>query len=115
MRPSGIAARRLREGRPSQLPSENLRGAPSPNHADEAAYLPHVVITGRSRHDHKITVYLSASELARLDQAVGYIRYRLGVKTDRGHVVRAAISVMLQDLSNAGSRSWLIDRLREIR
>ena len=67
--------------------------------------------TGRERHDQKITVYLSASELLELEHARLRLR-RLGVALDRGRLVREAIAVLLADLDARGEASVLATRLR---
>jgi hypothetical protein len=92
-----------------------LRSTPRPSEGGEEGYETPTPTTGRTRHEHKITVYLSTEELELLDRAVGHIRYRQGIRTDRGHVVRAAIGIVIQDLEISGSRSWLVERLRRIR
>jgi hypothetical protein len=66
--------------------------------------------TGRERHDHKITVYLSASELLDLEHARLALR-RLGVVIDRGRLVRETIAVLLADLDARGKDSLLAHRL----
>ena len=65
--------------------------------------------TGREKHDHKITVYLSASELLDLEHARLALR-RLGVVIDRGRLVREAIAVLLADLDARGKDSLLARR-----
>ena len=66
--------------------------------------------TGRERHDHKITVYLSASELLDLEHARLALR-RLGIVIDRGRLVREAIAVLLADLDARGEDSLLARRI----
>jgi hypothetical protein len=62
--------------------------------------------SGREKHDHKITVYLSAGELLDLEHARLVMR-RLGVVVDRGRLVREAIAVLLADLDARGKDSLL--------
>lgn len=71
--------------------------------------------TGRTRHTHKITVYLSADELHALDTMTAHIRYRLGIRADRGRLVREALALAVWDVDMRSERSWLVERLREIR
>lgn len=66
--------------------------------------------TGREKHDHKITVYLSAGELLDLEHARLVLR-RLGVVVDRGRLVREAIAVLLADLDARGKDSLLARRM----
>lgn len=66
----------------------------------------------RSRHDEKITVYISADELMALETARLTLRGQHGVAADRGRIVREAISVLLADLGEHGGDSVLVRRLR---
>jgi hypothetical protein len=66
--------------------------------------------TGREKHDHKITVYLSAGELLDLEHARLALR-RLGLVIDRGRLVREAIAVLLADLDTRGRDSVIARRL----
>ncbi|QUH04325.1 hypothetical protein HUO13_29220 [Saccharopolyspora erythraea] len=68
--------------------------------------------SGRSKHDSKITVYVSAEELVGLEQARLALRAEHGVAVDRGRIVREAIAVLLADLDERGSDSILVRRLR---
>jgi hypothetical protein len=67
--------------------------------------------TGRERHDQKITVYLSASELLELEHARLRLR-RLGVALDRGRLVREAIAILLADLDARGDDSLVVRNIR---
>jgi hypothetical protein len=66
--------------------------------------------TGRERHDQKITVYLSATELLDLEHARLKLR-RLGHVLDRGRLVREAIAILLADLDARGSGSLIARRI----
>ena len=50
--------------------------------------------SGRQRHDEKITVYLSSDELVALDEAKSALYRDLGMKVDRGRIVREAVAVV---------------------
>jgi hypothetical protein len=80
-----------------------------------AAPLPAVTddrqVTGRERHDQKITVYLSAAELLDLEHARLSLR-RLGFMVDRGRLVREAIAILLADLDARGPGSLIARRIR---
>ena len=67
--------------------------------------------TGRERHDQKITVYLSASELLDLEHARLTLR-RFGFVVDRGRLVREAIAILLADLDARGKDSVIARRIR---
>ena len=68
--------------------------------------------TERSKHDEKITVYISADELLALETARVALRGKHGVAADRGRIVREAIAVVLADLGERGEESVLVRRLR---
>jgi hypothetical protein len=70
--------------------------------------------TDRTKHDEKITVYISADELVALESARLTLRAQHGVAADRGRIVREAISVLLADLTERGEDSVLVRRLRGI-
>jgi hypothetical protein len=68
--------------------------------------------TERTKHDEKITVYISAEELLALETARLTLRGQHGVAADRGRIVREAIAVLLADLDERGEESVLVRRLR---
>ena len=68
-------------------------------------------VTGREKHDQKITVYLSATELLDLEHARLRLR-RFGFVLDRGRLVREAISILLADLDARGPDSLVARRFR---
>ena len=87
-------------GQPMLQPRVATRGRPARNRAD------------RSKHDEKITVYISADELVALEGARLALRAQHGVAADRGRIVREAISVLLADLAERGDDAVLVRRLR---
>jgi hypothetical protein len=68
--------------------------------------------TERTKHDEKITVYISADELIALETARLTLRGHHGVAADRGRIVREAIAVLLADLEERGEDAVLVRRLR---
>ena len=66
----------------------------------------------RTKHDEKITVYISAEELLALEGARLTLRGQHAVAADRGRIVREAVSVLLADLAERGEESVLVRRLR---
>jgi len=78
--------------------------APVPAASDERQ------ATGRERHDQKITVYLSASELLELEHARLKLR-RFGFVLDRGRLVREAVAILLADLDARGRDSLIALRV----
>jgi hypothetical protein len=86
--------------------AELLRSvAPDPVGSDERQ------ATGREKHDQKITVYLSATELLDLEHARLALR-RFGFAADRGRLVREAIAILLADLDARGKDSLVARRVR---
>ena len=85
---------------PMLQPSVPTRGRPVRNKND------------RTKHDEKITVYISADELLALESARLTLRGQHGVAADRGRIVREAISVLLADLAERGEDAVLVKRLR---
>ena len=104
--------------------SPALRGSSTARRSEESAEqqptMQHVVPTRgrparrpeRSKHDEKITVYISADELLALETARVALRGQHGVAADRGRIVREAIAVILADLDERGDDSVLVRRLR---
>jgi hypothetical protein len=86
---------------PVGTPSVPTRGRPQKS-----------VRADRSKHDEKITVYLSADELFGLESARLVLRGQHGIAADRGRIVRDAIAVILADLEERGDESVLVRRLR---
>ena len=68
--------------------------------------------TERTKHDEKITVYISADELVALESARLSLRAQHGLAADRGRIVREAVSVLLADLAEHGENSVLVRRLK---
>ena len=95
-----------------------FRGSPPPAAAPMAAVGP--LKRGRpargraerTRHDEKITVYISADELVALEGARLALRAQHGLAADRGRIVREAVSVLLADLAEHGENSVLVRRLK---
>jgi hypothetical protein len=85
---------------PMMQPAVPTRGRPVRNRND------------RTKHDEKITVYISADDLLALESARLTLRGQHGVAADRGRIVREAISVLLADLGERGHDSVLVRRLR---
>jgi hypothetical protein len=103
-----VAAGRGRSRRVMPGVAELLRPAvPLPVTSDERQ------ATGRERHDQKITVYLSATELLDLEHARLRLR-RFGFVLDRGRLVREAIAILLADLDARGKDSLVARRVRSI-
>jgi hypothetical protein len=98
--------------------SDDLAGFRAP--APQAPVLqPHTPTRGRparnrdrTKHDEKITVYISQDELLALETARLTLRGQHGVAADRGRIVREAIAVLLADLDERGEDAVLVRRLR---
>ncbi|MBB3084731.1 hypothetical protein [Geodermatophilus sabuli] len=92
-----LAAYRAPAPAPMRPPARPTRGRPTR--------------TERTKHDEKITVYISADELLALESARLTLRAEHGVAADRGRIVREAIAVLLADLGDRGEESVLVRRL----
>ena len=103
--PAGADADPLASFRTAPAPAATM--APQPPRTRGRA-----VRTDRTKHDEKITVYISADELLALESARLTLRGEHGVAADRGRIVREAISVLLADLAESGEDSVLVRRLR---
>ena len=71
--------------------------------------------TGRTRHDEKITVYVSSDELLSLEHARLILRADHGIAVDRGRIVREAIAELLTDLEANAEDSLVVRRLQRRR
>lgn len=69
--------------------------------------------SGRAKHDEKMTVYLTVAELLAVEQARLELRGMLDRKVDRGRLVRAALSLALDDLAESGAESRIARRLND--
>ena len=94
-----LAAYRSAAPAPTMQPTIPTRGRP-------------VRRTDRTKHDEKITVYISADELMALESARLVLRGQHAVAADRGRIVREAIAVILADLDERGEDSVLVRRLK---
>jgi hypothetical protein len=69
--------------------------------------------SGRVKHDEKMTVYITSDELLDLEHARLVLRRSLGTAVDRGKIVRAAVSLALEDLEANGEQSGIVQRLTQ--
>ncbi|MEA5360038.1 cobyrinic acid a,c-diamide synthase [Amycolatopsis sp., V23-08] len=70
--------------------------------------------SGRTKHDAKITVYVSGDELVAMEQARLTLRAKHELVVDRGRLVREAVAVLLADFDANGEDSVLVQRLRVV-
>lgn len=70
-------------------------------------------VSGRIRHDEKMTVYVTAAELMSVEKARLELHGKLGRRVDRGRLVRAAIALALEGLDADGIDSDIARRLSE--
>jgi hypothetical protein len=124
----GPTTRRGPDDGAQTLPLTLVPGGAAPDEDDLAAYraapappvVPKVATRGRpqrgrvdrTKHDEKITVYISADELVALESGRLSLRAQHGLAADRGRIVREAVSVLLADLAEKGEDSVLVRRLR---
>lgn len=89
--------------------------APAPPPAAPPAVTPPAGDAGRRpRHEEKVTFYCTASELTRIERARLALRAEHRLGTDRGRIVRAALTEILDDFEARGPDSLLVTRLREL-
>ena len=72
---------------------------------------PQDALSGRTKHNEKMTVYLTSDELLAIEQARLKLRGELGRNVDRGRLVRAALAIALGDLETRGTDSEIAQRL----
>jgi hypothetical protein len=68
--------------------------------------------SGRTKHDAKITVYVSGDELLAMEQTRLNLRAKHDLVIDRGRLVREAVAVLIADFDQRGDESVLVRRLR---
>ena len=103
---------------PPQAPSEPVeKPQPKPSgngRADQRARSAAPHGSGRTKHDAKITVYVSGDELVAMEQARLTLRAKHDLVVDRGRLVREAVAVLLADFDQNGEDSVLVQRLRVV-
>ncbi len=72
-------------------------------------------VSGRRtpRHEEKVTFYCTAEDLVALERTRLQLRSEHGLAADRGRIVRAALSYVLEDFDARGDDSILIRRLAD--
>ena len=63
------------------------------------------------KHDEKVTFYCTGEDLLALEKARLRLRSEHGLAADRGRIVRAALSYVLEDFDARGDDSVLLRRL----
>ena len=110
--PSGGSGRRPTMPGADELFRATVKpAAPEPEQVDEPEAP--VAASGRVKHDEKMTVYVTASELLAVEQARLTLRAELGRSVDRGRFVRAALAIALADLDDRGVDSDVARRLSQ--
>jgi hypothetical protein len=65
------------------------------------------------KHDEKVTFYCTGDDLMTLEEARLKLRAGHGIAADRGRIVRAALSYVLEDFDARGEDSVLFRRLSD--
>jgi hypothetical protein len=101
---------RPEETRPQDPKSTNLQVA-----GGEAAVKEAELDVGRRgpKHDEKVTFYCTGEDLLALEKARLRLRSEHGVAADRGRIVRAALSYVLEDFDARAHDSVLLRRLTD--
>jgi hypothetical protein len=95
-------------GGSTALPGMSIAGPDGPDGRDE----PDARVSGRRKHDTKITVYVSGDELLALERTRLALRASHQLPVDRGRIVREAVALLLADFETNGEESVLVRRLR---
>ena len=97
-----------RKAAPAQEPAPKVNKSTKPQIASVTE-----VPSKAPKHDEKITFYCTAEDLVALEQARLALRSHHGVAADRGKIVRAAVSYVLEDFEARAEDSILLRRLSE--
>ena len=103
----------------SERPSEPRRDAAhAPKEEDpqvQAAPPQQTPVSDRKgpKHDEKVTFYCTREDLMALERTRLALRSEYGRSADRGKIVRAALSYVLEDFEARGQDSLLLRKLRE--
>ena len=65
------------------------------------------------KHDEKVTFYCTAEDLMGLEKARLELRSQHGIAADRGRIIRAALSYVLEDFDARAEDSILLRRLSD--
>lgn len=68
----------------------------------------------KPRHDEKVTFYCTGEDLTRLERARLELRATHRLVADRGRIVRAALSEILDDFEARGANSSLVKQLEKV-
>ncbi|MDQ4149093.1 MAG: hypothetical protein M3164_03755 [Actinomycetota bacterium] len=101
MDPKPIAVERETEGLPAAKPGGDGR---APRETESPA--------SRPKHEAKVTFYCTDEELTRLERARLVLRAEHRIAADRGKLVRAALTEVLDDFEARGPNSRLLRRLK---
>ena len=102
-------SRRQEETRPQDAKSTSLQVARGETEVSEE----YEVGRRGPKHDEKVTFYCTGEDLLALEKARLRLRSEHGVAADRGRIVRAALSYVLEDFEARGDDSVLLRRLRD--
>lgn len=90
---------------PSAPAAPLLRSGRLPEGGDAAE------ISGRPRHEEKVTFYCTGADLNRLEQVRLSLRTENGLACDRSRIIRAALAEVLEDFQTKGADSALVRHL----
>ena len=94
-------------GKPQSLRRATVHAVPDPDPVEEDAGVLRRP-SGRVKHDEKMTVYVTSTELLQLEHARLSLRSEHGLVVDRGRLVREAMALVLADLELNGEASALV-------
>ena len=107
----------FRRTSPASRPGSPPREEPEPERESTKLQVAESTETGPSkrspRHEQKVTFYCTGEDLLALERARLQLRSEHGVAADRGRIVRAALSYVLEDFDARGDDSILLRRLED--
>ena len=69
----------------------------------------------RPRHEEKVTFYCTFEELTRLEESRLKLRREMGIVTDRGGIIRAAVTRALDELERQGRAAPIARLLSDLK
>jgi hypothetical protein len=105
----------FRRTSPDKKPAASRQQEPKATNLQVATSTPQADAAGQKtpKHEEKVTFYCTPSDLLALDGARLKLRGEHGIAADRGRIVRAALSYVLEDFEARAEDSILLRRLED--
>ena len=107
---------RRTSGERAAAPSQEVAHAPKKEDKPsklQVAEAPPAAERKGPKHDEKVTFYCTSEDLMSLERTRLRLRSEYGRSADRGKIVRAALSYVLEDFEARGEDSLLLRKLNE--